>query len=95
MSSNGMINIWNFTNSKYIFDVFSYCYGAVRLSALSKHKVLFVFTHDSFYVGEDGPTHQPIESLGLLHGPNLYVFRPGDANELIGCYHEALKYICS
>lgn len=71
----------------------SYCYGAVRLSALSKHKVLFVFTHDSFYVGEDGPTHQPIESLGLLRSlPNLYVFRPADANELIGCYHEALKY---
>ena len=71
----------------------SYCYGALRLSAINKHKVLFVFTHDSFYVGEDGPTHQPVECLSLLRSiPNLYVFRPADKNELIGCYHEALKY---
>ena len=71
----------------------SYCYGALRLSAINKHKVLFVFTHDSFYVGEDGPTHQPIECLSLLRSiPNLYVFRPADKNELVGCYHEALKY---
>ena len=71
----------------------SYCYGALRLSALAKHKVLFVFTHDSFYVGEDGPTHQPVECISLLRSlKNLLVFRPADKNELIGCYHEALKY---
>lgn len=71
----------------------SYCYGALRISALSKHKVLFIFTHDSIHVGEDGPTHQPIESLSLLRNlENVYVFRPADKNELIGCYHEALKY---
>ena len=71
----------------------SYCYGALRLSALVKHKVLFVFTHDSFYVGEDGPTHQPIESISLLRSiPNLLVFRPADHNEVIGCYREALLY---
>ena len=71
----------------------SYCYGALRLSALVKHKVLFVFTHDSFYVGEDGPTHQPIESISLLRSiPNLLVFRPADHNEVIGCYGEALRY---
>lgn len=71
----------------------SYCYGALRLSALAKHKVLFVFTHDSFYVGEDGPTHQPIECLTLLRSiPNLLVFRPADHNEIIGCYRKALCY---
>ena len=71
----------------------SYCYGAIRLSAINKHKILFILTHDSFYVGEDGPTHQPIECLTLLRNiPNLYVFRPADKNEVIGCYHEALKY---
>ena len=71
----------------------SYCYGAIRLSAINKHKILFILTHDSFYVGEDGPTHQPIECLTLLRNiPNLYVFRPADKNEVVGCYHEALKY---
>ena len=71
----------------------SYCYGAIRLSAINKHKILFILTHDSFYVGEDGPTHQPVECLTLLRNlPNLYVFRPADKNEVIGCYHEALKY---
>jgi transketolase len=59
-----------------------YCRNAIRMSALQKLPVLYVFTHDSFYVGEDGPTHQPIEHLAGLRGvPGLSVLRPADANE--------------
>jgi len=65
------------------FLVFSdYAKPAMRLSALQKLPVLYTFTHDSFYVGEDGPTHQPIEQLaGLRALPGLLVFRPADARE--------------
>ncbi len=65
------------------FLVFSdYAKPAMRLSALMKLPVLYTFTHDSFYVGEDGPTHQPIEQLaGLRALPGLYVFRPAEARE--------------
>jgi transketolase len=65
------------------FFVFSdYMRPAVRLAALARYKVAFVFTHDSVGVGEDGPTHQPIEQLASLRAmPGLQVFRPADANE--------------
>ncbi len=65
------------------FLVFSdYAKPAMRLSALQKLPVFYAFTHDSFYVGEDGPTHQPIEQLaGLRALPGLLVFRPADARE--------------
>lgn len=65
------------------FLVFSdYAKAAMRLSALQHLPVLYVYTHDSFYVGEDGPTHQPVEQLaGLRAIPNLVVIRPADANE--------------
>lgn len=65
------------------FLVFSdYARGAIRLAALSCLKVVYVFTHDSVAVGEDGPTHQPIEQIATLRAvPNLDVIRPGDANE--------------
>lgn len=65
------------------FLVFSdYAKPAMRLSALQHLPVLYVYTHDSFFVGEDGPTHQPVEQLsGLRAIPNLLVFRPADANE--------------
>ncbi len=65
------------------FLVFSdYAKPAMRLSALQHLPVLYVYTHDSFYVGEDGPTHQPIEQLsGLRAIPQLLVFRPAEANE--------------
>jgi transketolase len=64
-----------------------YAWGAARLSALSHHKVLYVATHDSIDLGEDGPTHQPIEILGLLRGtPNMQTIRPADGNETIGAY---------
>ena len=61
--------------------------GAIRLGALMNIPSVYVFTHDSIGVGEDGPTHQPVEhvmSLRLI--PNLTVFRPGDANEMIGAW---------
>jgi transketolase len=66
------------------FFVFSdYMRGAVRLAALSQYKTLFVWTHDSIGLGEDGPTHQPIEQLAAMRAmPGLRVIRPADANEV-------------
>ncbi len=74
------------------FLVFSdYMRGAVRLSALMGLRVLYVLTHDSIGVGEDGPTHQPIEHLAMLRAtPNLQVFRPADAVETAEAYEIAL-----
>ncbi|GMM34557.1 transketolase [Saccharomycopsis crataegensis] len=70
----------------------SYAVGAVRLSALSGHHVLYVATHDSIGLGEDGPTHQPIETLTHLRSiPNLSVWRPADGNETSAAYLVALK----
>jgi transketolase len=70
----------------------TYCLGAIRMSALSKHQVLYVLTHDSIGLGKDGPTHQPIESLTILRSiPNLLTFRPADAKEVCGCYEQALR----
>lgn len=75
------------------FLVFSdYCRPAIRLSALIKQQVIYVMTHDSIGVGEDGPTHQPIEHLASLRAiPNLYVFRPADAVETLECVSIALE----
>jgi transketolase len=65
--------------------------GALRLSALIGLRVLYVLTHDSIGVGEDGPTHQPIEHLAMLRAtPNLYVFRPADTVETAEAYEAAL-----
>ena len=77
----------------YIFLVFiTYCLAPIRMAALSKHKVIYVFTHDSVFLGEDGPTHQPIESLTILRSiPNLLVLRPCDTTEVSGAYQIALK----
>jgi transketolase len=70
-----------------------YCFPAVRLAALSHHRHLFVMTHDSIGLGEDGPTHQPIEVLSLCRAtPNLLTFRPADGKEVVGSYIEAVKY---
>jgi transketolase len=70
----------------------TYCLAPIRMSALSKHKVLYVFTHDSVFLGEDGPTHQPIESLTILRSiPNLLTIRPCDTTEVSGAYQIALK----
>ena len=67
------------------FLIFSdYARGAIRLSALMEIPVLHIFTHDSIGVGEDGPTHQPVEQLISLRAiPGLLVFRPADANEVV------------
>lgn len=75
------------------FLVFSdYMKPAIRLSALMKQRVIYVLTHDSIGLGEDGPTHQPVEHLAMLRAiPNLNVFRPCDISETIGCYEIALK----
>ncbi len=74
------------------FFVFSdYLRPMIRLAALMRIPTMFVFTHDSIGVGEDGPTHQPIEHLAALRAiPNLLVFRPCDANEVRECYRAAL-----
>lgn len=69
-----------------------YALGAVRLSALSEFRVLYVMTHDSIGLGEDGPTHQPIEMMESLRSmPNMLVMRPADINEVSGCYAAAIK----
>jgi transketolase len=85
-------------HSKFIpyggtFLIFSdYCKPSIRLSALMQQKVIYVMTHDSIGLGEDGPTHQPVEQLsGLRSIPNLNVFRPGDRMETIECWELALK----
>ncbi|GAA7692712.1 transketolase [Helicobacter pylori] len=75
------------------FFVFSdYLMPSIRLSALMKLKALFIFTHDSIGVGEDGATHQPIEQLSYLRAlPNFYAFRPSDAFENTACMQIALS----
>ena len=75
------------------FLIFSdYCKPSIRLSALMGLKVIYIFSHDSIGLGEDGPTHQPIEQLaGLRAIPNLNVFRPADINETLECWEMALK----
>ena len=75
------------------FLIFSdYCKPSIRLSALMGLKVIYIFSHDSIGLGEDGPTHQPIEQIaGLRAIPNLNVFRPADINETLECWQIALK----
>jgi transketolase len=74
------------------FLIFSdYCRPAIRLAALMRQRVIFVLTHDSIGLGEDGPTHQPVEHLAALRAiPNLHVFRPADAVETAECWALAL-----
>jgi transketolase len=74
------------------FLIFSdYCRPAIRLSALMGLRVIFVMTHDSIGLGEDGPTHQPVEHLAALRAmPNLMVYRPADAVETAECWQLAL-----
>lgn len=74
------------------FLVFSdYMKSAIRMAALSKLPAIYVFTHDSIYVGEDGPTHQPDDQLAMLRAiPNVHVIRPADARETYGAWKLAL-----
>ena len=85
-------------HSKFIpyggtFLIFSdYCKPSIRLASLMKQRVIYIMTHDSIGLGEDGPTHQPIEQLSSLRTiPNLNVFRPADRMETIECWELALK----
>ena len=75
------------------FLVFTdYCRPSIRLSALMGQRVIYVMTHDSIGLGEDGPTHQPVEHLASLRAmPNLLVFRPADAVETLECWQLALE----
>jgi len=75
------------------FLVFTdYCRPSIRLSALMEQRVIYVMTHDSIGLGEDGPTHQPVEHLSALRAmPNVLVLRPGDAIETAECWQIALE----
>ena len=90
---NGIALHSNFIPYGGTFLIFSdYCKPSIRLSALMQQRVIYVMTHDSIGLGEDGPTHQPIEQLsGLRSIPNLNVFRPADRVETIECWEHALK----
>lgn len=91
--ANG-ISTYNLIPIVSTFLVFiTYCLAAIRMASLSKHKVIYIFTHDSVFLGEDGPTHQPVESLTILRSiPNLLTIRPCDVNETNGAYQCALMY---
>ena len=90
---NGLSLHGNFIPYGGTFLVFSdYLKPALRLSALMHQPIIYVFTHDSIGLGEDGPTHQPIEHLAMLRSiPNLNVFRPADSEETLACYELALQ----
>jgi len=89
ISVSGLLRAYSGT-----FLVFSdYMRGAVRVAAISKYPSIFVFTHDSIGVGEDGPTHQPVEHAAALRAiPNLLVFRPAEANETAQVWKYVLEH---
>ena len=91
---NGMALYGCFIPYGATFLVFSdYCRPSVRLAALMKLQSIFIFTHDSFFVGEDGPTHQPIEHVASLRLiPGLQVIRPADGTETALAWQAALQY---
>ena len=90
---NGMLLHGGFRVFGATFFVFSdYCRPAIRLAALMGLPAIYVFTHDSFYVGEDGPTHEPVEQLAALRCmPNVTVIRPADPTETAAAWMAALK----
>ncbi len=90
--ANGITAFGGFRGYGATFFVFSdYCRPAIRVAALMKTPSLFIFSHDSFYVGEDGPTHEPIEQLAALRSmPGVTTFRPADANETKYAFVEML-----
>lgn len=91
---NGMALYGCFIPYGATFLVFAdYCRPAIRLSALMKVQAIYIFTHDSFFVGEDGPTHQPIEHVASLRLiPGLQVIRPADGTETALAWQAALQY---
>jgi len=90
---NGMALHGGFIPYGGTFFVFTdYCRPAIRMAALMKQRVVYVMTHDSIGLGEDGPTHQPVEHLASLRAmPNLYVYRPADATETAECWQLSLE----
>ncbi|HIJ82508.1 MAG TPA: transketolase, partial [Desulfuromonadales bacterium] len=92
---NGMALYGCFIPYGATFLVFAdYCRPAVRLSALMGQQAIYIFTHDSFFVGEDGPTHQPIEHVASLRLiPGLQVIRPADGVETALAWQAALQYV--
>ena len=93
--NNGVAYDGLFRPSCATFLVFAdYCRGAIRLAAYSKLPVVYIFTHDSVGVGEDGPSHQPVETLSALRViPGLDVIRPADAEETAGAFAAALERV--
>lgn len=90
--TNGLslINLKAFASTFLTFS--DYMKPGIRLASLMNIPSTFVFTHDSITIGEDGPTHQPIEQLGALRAiPNLFVFRPCDINEVVASWHYSLN----
>ena len=92
-AANGILlhgGLRTYTGTFFVFA--DYCKAAIRMSALEKLSQIYLFSHDSIAVGEDGPTHQPIEQLAMLRSiPNLNVFRPADARETLASYKLALE----
>lgn len=90
---NGMLLHGGLVTYVGCFLVFSdYMKAAIRMSALEKIPAIYLFSHDSIAVGEDGPTHEPIEQLAALRAiPNCYVYRPCDARETYGSWQMALR----
>jgi len=88
MASSGPFMVFGATFMNFL----DYMKPSVRIAALSHLPVLYIFTHDSIGLGEDGPTHQPIEHLSHMRAvPNLWTMRPADANETAQCYRVALE----
>jgi transketolase len=91
--ANGMTlhGLRGFTGGFFVFS--DYMKPAMRMAAIMNIPTIFIFTHDSVAVGEDGPTHEPIEQLSMLRTtPNMTVFRPADANETSYCFRMALEH---
>jgi len=79
--------------SATFFNFSDYMRPSMRLGALMEIPAIYIFTHDSIGVGEDGPTHQPVEQLAAFRAmPNMLVFRPGDANEVVEAYKMAIQH---
>jgi transketolase len=79
--------------SATFFNFSDYMRPSMRLGALMEIPSIYIFTHDSIGVGEDGPTHQPVEQLAAYRAmPNMLVFRPGDANEVVEAYKVAMRH---
>jgi transketolase len=90
---NGMLAYGGFRPFYATFLNFTgYALGAIRLSALSRFGIIYIMTHDSIGLGEDGPTHQPVEMLESLRSmPNINVFRPADSKKVAAAYSVAIR----